>query len=174
MIHWNDINSVAISSHRVPATYIRFYINLCNVLKTGFKFQDIIHVLQTKSSIIFYCVVKFLSTVSLCKFWYWQKMNGNVEDTYCYLVLENGAVFPGTVFGARREVDGEIGKIYRHLLPLIFGILSKLHRPFYKLNDRTLYATNSGDSNTCFIISAAGEHNHCLSILTLRYVLLHE
>lgn len=28
----------------------------------------------------------------------------------CYLVLDDGTVFPGTSFGAHKEIDGEIGE----------------------------------------------------------------
>lgn len=29
----------------------------------------------------------------------------------CYLVLEDGTTYPGEFFGAREEVDGEVGKL---------------------------------------------------------------
>lgn len=28
----------------------------------------------------------------------------------CYLVLEDGSVFPGTSFGVKKTIDGEVGK----------------------------------------------------------------
>lgn len=35
------------------------------------------------------------------------------SKTPCFLLLEDGTVLRGEAFGAKREVDGEIGKITR-------------------------------------------------------------
>lgn len=38
------------------------------------------------------------------------KASSEERESKCYLVLEDGTVFPGTPFGAVKEVDGEIGE----------------------------------------------------------------
>lgn len=32
------------------------------------------------------------------------------ENIPCFLVLEDGTVFPGESFGAKRQIDGEVGE----------------------------------------------------------------
>lgn len=32
------------------------------------------------------------------------------DEAACYLVLEDGTIFPGLAFGAPRQIEGEIGK----------------------------------------------------------------
>lgn len=34
------------------------------------------------------------------------------DKKVCYLVLEDGTVFPGTSFGSETETDGEVGKLF--------------------------------------------------------------
>lgn len=36
----------------------------------------------------------------------------NSFGSMCYLILEDGTIFPGTSFGAKNTVDGEVGKFY--------------------------------------------------------------
>lgn len=32
------------------------------------------------------------------------------ENQTCFLVLEDGTILPGEAFGARKQIDGEVGK----------------------------------------------------------------
>lgn len=43
-------------------------------------------------------------------------MGDNNDDEQCFLVLEDGSVFAGTVFGAKKPIDGEVGKFTRKVL----------------------------------------------------------
>lgn len=37
-------------------------------------------------------------------------MSGYGVGEMCYLILEDGTVFPGISFGAKQAIDGEVGK----------------------------------------------------------------
>lgn len=40
-------------------------------------------------------------------------MRENSEGGLCYLILDDGSIFPGTSFGAKNTIDGEVGKIIK-------------------------------------------------------------
>lgn len=45
------------------------------------------------------------------------------EDKNCYLVLEDGSVFEGKSFGARRQIEGEIGEFFFFFLLIIIFLI---------------------------------------------------
>lgn len=48
------------------------------------------------------------------------KKMGDGENVPCFLVLEDGTVFPGESFGAKRQIDGEVGK-WQHVVIMFLG-----------------------------------------------------
>lgn len=42
-----------------------------------------------------------------------ESMSGNNECVPCFLVLEDGSVLKGESFGAKKAIDGEVGRYFK-------------------------------------------------------------